>query len=130
MTEPNLSLWLPLISLVVALVGGVPGVVTVLRERKARPRFAAYLRQISPICVNDASGHPRVGLILQVAIGNEGQEAIVPLAFQLECKIRGKWRSFEAGSIPEGFTVTGPEGIRTYTNVFENDIHQRQKGLS
>ncbi len=83
--------WLALISLVIALIGGVPGIVAVLNEWKARPKIAAYLHHLIPIRANDVWGESLAGLILHVAIGNKGKEPLVPLAFQLECKIDGRW---------------------------------------
>lgn len=122
--------WLALVSLVVALIGGAPGVVTVWREWKARPKLSAYLHHLMPIKANDVCGGSLVGLMLHVAIGNKGKEPLVPLAFQLECKIDGQWIPFEASTIPEGYTITGPEWQYTYTDVAKNDIQKRQTSIT
>ena len=107
--------WLSLISLAVALLGGVPGVITVLNDRKARPKLAAYIHHLMPISSKDAWGESLVGLILHISVGNKGKEALVPLVFQLDCKINGKWIAFESSSIPEGFVVSGPDWQYKYT---------------
>lgn len=122
--------WLALISLCVALIGGAPGVVAVLNEWKSRPKLSAYLHHLIPIHANDVWGGSLAGLILHVAIGNKGKEPLVPLAFQLECKINGKWIPFEASSIPEGFTISGAGWQYKYTNVDKNDIQKRQAAIT
>lgn len=122
--------WLALISLIVALVGGVPGLILVFNEWKARPKLAAYLYHLIPIQVSDVHGRTLVGLVLHVAIANRGKEPLLPLVFQLECKISKKWVPFEAGSIPEGFKIDGIGWQYEYTNVAENDIQKQKKPIS
>ena len=122
--------WLALVSLIVALIGGVPGIVTVIQEWRSRPKLAAYLHHLIPLNTTNVLGESFTGLILHIAIGNKGKEPLVPLVFQLECKIRGTWFSFQTASIPEGFKVSGPDVQYSYTNVEENDIQKRQKSIT
>lgn len=130
MTDLDVNNWLTYISICIALIGGVPGVIAILREQKARPKIAAYLHTISPLSMKDTQGQEHVGLILDITIGNQGREAIVPLALQLECKINGKWLQFSSGRIPEGYTVTGPTGEYQINNVRETDLNQRKHAIT
>ena len=130
MIDLILKNWISLISLSIALIGGIPGLITVLNNKKAQPKLAAYVHHLSPFSCNDTQGKSLVGLILHISIGNKGKDALVPLVFQLECKISGKWVSFEASSIPEGFTITGPGWQHKYTNVAKNDIQKRQQSIT
>jgi len=122
--------WLTVISLAVALIGGVPGIVTVFSAWKARPKLAAYITNMMPIKGKDTWGESLTGLILHIIIGNEGKEPLVPITFQLECKINGKWINFKTSSIPEGFIVNGPDSQHIFTNVIENDIQKRNKSIT
>ncbi|MHB1188323.1 hypothetical protein [Thiobacillus sp.] len=122
--------WIALVSLSVALVGGVPGVIAVVNEWRARPNLAAYLRNIVVINANDVWGETRAGLILFIAIGNKGKDSLVPLAYQLECQIGGKWMLFESLSVPEGYVVNGPDWQYKFVDVAENDIQIQRKTIS
>lgn len=104
--------------------------VAVWSEWKSRPKLSAYLHHLMLIRGNDVWEGSLTGLILHVAIGNKGKEPLVPLVFQLECKIDGKWIPFESSSIPEGFTVSGPEWQYRYTDVAKNDIQKRQASIT
>ena len=70
---------------------------------------------MSLILEKDLAGKEIPALILYLSIGNAGKEAVVPLAYQLECKIGDKWVRFEAGAVPEG---------AAYINAGEVDLRQ------
>lgn len=114
--------WLALLSLVIALVGGVRGLIDIANEMRSHPRMSAYLRHLTPISTQDTSGRPCVGLILELTIGNRGRDALVPLAFQLKCKIGDKWLPFTRGTVPEGFALNLNGSIQKFNNVEETDI--------
>ncbi|MHB1144159.1 MAG: hypothetical protein ACYCZS_04600 [Thiobacillus sp.] len=122
--------WIALVSLFVALVGGVPGVIAAVNEWRARPNLAAYLHNIVVIKAADVWGETRAGFILFLAIGNKGKEPLVPLAYKLECQIGGKWLVFESMSLPEGYMVNGPDWQYKFVDVAENDIRTQGRTIS
>lgn len=122
--------WIALVSLSVALVGGVPGIIAVINEWRARPNLAAYLSNIVVIKADDVWGETRAGFILFLAIGNKGKEPLVPLSYKMECQIGGKWLLFEYLSLPEGYEVNGPDWKYKFVNVAENDIRIQRRTIS
>lgn len=65
-----------------------------------------------------------------MGVGNKGTDPLVPLAFQLECKICGKWEKFDRSTIPEGFKIQTPSGECEYTNVDGNDIQKQKHSIT
>ena len=113
--------WLAITSFVVALIGGVPGFLSIWKDWKARPQIAAYLRNLLLIHTSDVQGKPISGLILQLSIGNKGKDAIVPLAYMLECKIEDKWVRFKAATVPEG---------AAYVKAGERDLRPTDRAIT
>jgi hypothetical protein len=124
------SNWLSLLSLSIALVGGVPGIVALITTHKALPRLFAYMHRLVVIDANHFGEGLQGGLILHLAVGNRGKEPLVPLAFQLDCKVRNRWIRFENAAVQEGFMVSGPDWTYKYADVAVNDIQQRRGCIS
>lgn len=124
-----LNNWFSFISLIVALFGGIPGIVAVLKERKFRPQLAAYASDFVAFSY-DLHGETIAGIYLRLKVGNKGKEPLVPLAFKLECEIAGKWIPFEAGAPNEGFVIKLASGEHKLTNVLENDLQRRRGSIT
>jgi len=122
--------WIALVSLFVALIGGVPGVIAAVHEWRARPNLAAYLHNIVVIKAANVWGETQAGFILFLAIGNKGKEPLVPLAYKLECQIDGNWLVFDSVSLPEGYMVNGPDWQYKFVEVAENDIRIQGRTIS
>lgn len=114
--------WLALLSLVIAVFGGVRGILDLINEVRSHPKLAAYLLHITPIDSLDTGGKKIGGLILDLRIGNKGREALLPLAFHLECKLAGHWEKMIRGTISEGFTINFENHFRRFENVNATDI--------
>jgi hypothetical protein len=105
-------------------VGGVPGILNVLKDRRARPKLAAYVRHISVF--EDPGNQGSRGLLVDITVGNLGSEPFAPLTFNLDIELDGKWAVLDRAEIAPGFTITSPGGsIRQFLNPFEEDLNQR-----
>ena len=94
--------WLAIISLLVALIGGVPGVIAVINQRKNRPIFRFDLvNVITGEMPKKPSGDVHTMILLTGTASNEGNSVLSPAYFELECKVDGTWIKFEKTLIPE-----------------------------
>ena len=95
--------WLALLSLAIALIGGVPGVIAVLEHMRKGPEFGVTVPNFI-IGEQLADGVRRTMILLTATIWNRGETAITPAIFDLDVKIGGRWIRFDRCLIPEGAT--------------------------
>ena len=100
MTDFLLTNWLALLSLVVALIGGVPGIIAVLEHMRRGPEFGVTV----PNFVTGeqlADGTRRTMILLTLTIWNRGETPIAPAVFDLDVKMKGRWIRFDRSLIPD-----------------------------
>jgi hypothetical protein len=94
--------WLAIVSLLVALIGGVPGIIAVINQRRNRPIFRFTLVNfITGQVLHAPSGDANTMVFLTGTASNEGNSVLSPAYFELECKTDGSWLRFEKKLIPE-----------------------------
>ena len=100
MTQFLLNNWLALLSLGVALIGGVPGIIAVLEHMRRGPEFGVTI----PNYVTGEqvyNGTRRTMILLTMTIWNRGETPIAPGVFDLDVKVKGQWNRFDRCLIPE-----------------------------
>ena len=97
--------WFAIISFLVALIGGVPGIITVINQRKNRAIFRFKLENFIRGQSFTPSGEAQTMVFLTGTASNEGNAVLTPAYFELECKAEGKWIKFEKRLIPEGLQL-------------------------
>jgi hypothetical protein len=106
MTDYLLTNWLTLLSLAVALIGGVPGIIAVLEHMRRGPAFGVTV----PNFVTGeqlADGTRRTMILLTLTIWNRGETPIAPGVFDLDVKIKRRWIRFDRFLIPDEATFQG-----------------------
>lgn len=111
--------WVALLSLAVATVGGVPGIISALEHRKKR----AMLRiSIGGLIVGDAvgsNGYERTMLLLAATIGNDGDTPITPGTMEAKLRMNDKWYALRPDLIPADLKFEGAQAL------FEGDLISR-----
>ena len=94
--------WLAIISLLVALIGGILGFIAIINQRKNRPIFSfSPVYQASGQILHRPSGNLHSMVFLSGTASNEGTSPLSPAWFDLECKkADGSWQRFERHLIP------------------------------
>jgi len=97
---------LALLSLVIALTGGVPGMLSFVEYRRKRPKLAAGVANITYGIVGKGSGSsPPAMVFLTLTVGNDGELPLNPYAFDLELRHGGKRVSFMRQLIPADLSL-------------------------
>ena len=92
--------WVALTSLVVAIVGGVPGVLAVVQHLGRRPRLRARLEGVTTGTITQDARDTGM-ILLTVTLSNEGEGALTPAIFELQVKDGGRWWRLRPMLIPE-----------------------------
>lgn len=99
MSQFLITNWLALFSLAVALIGGVPGIITVLEHMRRGPEFGVTV----PNFITGeqlANGTRRTMILLAMTVWNRGETPIAPSVFDLDVKVKGRWIRFDRSLIP------------------------------
>lgn len=102
--------WVDIVSLTIALVGGIPGIVTVVDRLRTRAKFRAFV-QAWTVGV-DTSIEPGVEytmMLLTVTLTNAGKETLSPARFDFWCELDGRKVMFRSFLIPERLKLYSDE---------------------
>lgn len=103
MTEYLIDNWLALLSFIIALLGGVPGILSAISHFKNKPKFHYDLANIIMGEIGtDESDIRNSMLLLSGTVANEGPQPLSPKHFELSININGQWKLFDRILIPEG----------------------------
>ena len=119
--------FLVLLSLFVAFLGGVPGIISSVSYFRNKPEFYYYYANITIAQMDHPSTVKPISIIfLSGTIVNKGPQPLSPERFELEIDIDGQWKSLERMLIPEGFKFsTNDQGKNIQLeNPREKDIHR------
>jgi hypothetical protein len=108
MTQFLVANWLSLLSLAVALIGGVPGIIAVLEHMRRGPDFGVTV----PNFITGeqlADGMRRAMVLLTMTIWNRGEAPIAPAVFDLDVKVKRRWVCFDRCLIPENAQFQGEQ---------------------
>lgn len=117
--------WLAIISLLVALIGGIPGIIAVINQRKNRPIFTfSLVNLIIGESRDEPSGETRTMVLLTGTASNQGASVLSPACFELECKISGTWIKFEKRLIPEGASFQSDVQDLQLSSAWKTDLQR------
>jgi hypothetical protein len=98
------------IALVVALFGGVPGLLSIWSYYLESPKFVANLSSIVVGVPDDQSGNPdssSSGLFMLVTVSNDGKKPLSPMTFDCFVRHDRQWLQLERILVPKDFRVQG-----------------------
>lgn len=116
--------WLTIISLLVALIGGVPGIIAVNNQRKNRPIFRFELVHLLSGAFDSTSEGSHLMVLLTGTASNEGNTILTPSHFELECAIDGKWIKFQKKLIPQDLQFKGDNYDVQLVSPWQNDLQR------
>jgi hypothetical protein len=92
------SNWIALLSFFVALIGGVPGIITVIEHLRRGPSFGATV-------VNYIVGEAitaKAMLFLTLSVWNRGERPLIPAYYDLDVRKGRRWIRLDRALIPSG----------------------------
>jgi hypothetical protein len=120
--------WVALLSLIIALIGGVPGIVSLVEQFHKRPTFLFTLvHTIIGTWINPEWPKPGVVILITGTIANEGDRSLVPSQFNLRAKTEQGWILFEKQLIRENEEFPGVDQVFRIEDAEKHDL-QRFKG--
>ena len=123
--------WLALLSLVIALLGGVPGIITAITHFKNKPKFYYSLANVvtGELHRDDKDTHDSM-ILLSGTVANDGPQPLSPDHFELSMEINGVWRSFERSLIPEGAQFQSNEQDIQIKEPWKRDLQKFSGGIN
>ncbi len=121
--------WLALLSLAVALFGGVPGMVAVLRRLRRDPKFGVTVPNFI-LGEQLADGMRQAVILLTATIWNVGETPIYPEGFDLDLEVNGTWMRFDRCLIPESETFQEQIHLILAPATPASDLQRRKQSIS
>ena len=123
--------WIATLSLVIALIGGVPGIISVADYLKNRPILSYRLVNIiTGALLDEASGKEKTMLFLTGTISNEGSNILTPAYFELKGTLDNQILNFEKKLIPETVNFGSEEQNILVTDPSKNDLQKFNSTVS
>ena len=97
-----LNNWLAILSLAVALIGAIPGIVALVTLSRDRPGFHASLSNfINGMCEN-GGGQTQVFVLLALTLANPKRHPLLPCRFELVLRLADRLVPCIAQLVPDG----------------------------
>ncbi|HQM30828.1 MAG TPA: hypothetical protein PLR20_15870 [Syntrophales bacterium] len=117
--------WLAIVSLLVALIGGVPGIIAIINQRRNRPVFRfSLVNIITGHVLHSPSGNTHTMILITGTASNEGNSILSPACFELECKTDGNWLRLEKKLIPEDATFESDAQDIKLASAWRKDLQR------
>jgi hypothetical protein len=95
------SNWVALLSLIIALLGGVPGIIKVIELSRRAPSFGATV--VNYIIGEAVTGEKsKVMLFLTLSVWNRGERPLIPVSFDLDVRKGSPWIRLDRTLIQSG----------------------------
>lgn len=117
--------WLSILSLLIAAIGGIPGIIAVTSHFKSSSKFAARPANfiLGSIQFNpDPTEYTLVFFSLTVT--NEGEKILSPAVFDLAIKIDRRWVKLERRLIPENIHFPSQEQTIEVQAPWKKDLQR------
>ena len=117
--------WIAIFSLIIALIGGVPGIITIINQQKNRPNFEFTLVNFitGQLAMQKHKDDPAMILLTGTA-SNKGNTVLTPAHFEFKAKIDGRWHNFEKTLIPENAVFDSEAQNIKINNPYKNDLQR------
>jgi hypothetical protein len=117
--------WIAMLSLVIALIGGVPGIISVANYFKNRPILSySLVNLITGVLLDETTGKEMTIVFLTGTISNEGPVTLTPAYFELEGNLGTKILNFEKRLIPEKINFGSEKQNILVTDPSKNDLQK------
>jgi len=117
--------WIAILSVVIALTGGVPGIISILDYFKNKPILSYRLVNIITGAFRDeTSGREKTMLFLTGTISNEGSNVLTPSYFELKGSLDSQTLNFEKQLIPETLNFGSEKQSILLTDPSKNDLQK------
>lgn len=114
---------IPIVTVIIALMGGIPGVITVINHFDKRPKFSFYL--VSQIFgIMEKNNNEYAFTILTGTASNKGSEPLTPDHFELRVRVDGKWYSFQGMYIPQNVSYESDFQDIKLERAWERDLQK------
>lgn len=120
--------WLSLISLLIALLGGIPGIIAAITHFKDKPDFYFSFDAINTgELINEETGQKMSDVLISGTLSNSGTQPLSPGYFTLSLDINGQWRTLDRLLIPENLVLHSHEQEISIGEPWKHDL-QRYTG--
>jgi hypothetical protein len=117
--------WLTILSLIIALLGGVPGILSAATHFKNRPKFHFSVANIiTGERPRDDSEDRDAMIFLSCTVSNNGPQPLSPETFELSIDIDGHWRAFSRSLIPIGAQFLSADQEIQISEPWKRDLQQ------
>jgi len=128
MIEFMVKNWIALLSLIIALTGGIPGLISLIVFYYKRPIFKFTLvNVIIGTCINPEWEKPGTAILLTGTLSNDGEKPLIPSVFDLKIKTKKGRFLFERLLMNNIEEFPSESHIIKIENPKENDL-QRFRG--
>lgn len=100
--------WLALLSLAVALIGGIPGVLAVLDHLRRAPEFGVTLVNIV-VGIEKRGERETAMLLVTLTAWNKGERPVTPASFDMELRGGRRWLRLQPALIPADIDLKSDE---------------------
>lgn len=113
--------WIALLSLLIAFIGGAPGVISIINHFRQKSTFQYSL---AGIIFGEFSINKSCMLLFSGIISNVGDKPLVPATFDLEVKIGKTWHKMSKILIPENSKFESNQQEITIDKPWESDLQK------
>lgn len=129
MTDFLVENWLLIVTLLIAITGGVPGIAAVIQHLRAKPVFGAEVVGVilGNTQLNEDPEYTHI--VLTLTIYNRGLQPLPPGSFDLSIRRGRKWIKFDRFLIPEGVPFKSTQQDFKSDQFAGNDLQRSKKTL-
>lgn len=121
--------WIQIITIIIAVLGGIPGIVNLIKYQKSKAKFVANTKVFSYGGMGEGE-NSREFVLLFLHITNKGTDPINPIGFSLSYKKGRKWIKMQLTEIPDWLNQPSPDFDLEYSeNLREKDLGKRKYTL-
>lgn len=117
--------WLALFSIVIAFLGGIPGLINLITFFRSRPKLSAKVNNIISGEIEKA-GDPDeyMHVLLAISMSNKGKKPITPVRFHLMYRYKNKWTPFSWILIPDDLRLPSDLQNISIKNAASKDLQR------
>ena len=120
----RLGIWLPLVSLVIALFGGVPGFFGIYAALTSGPELIGKVEFMNFGLLGPSDGYNYCSVFMHITLTNAGDEPLTPNGFQTFFLFDNDWVKFRNPYIDSNLIIDNQTSIDKISidNLYERDI--------
>ncbi|MBM3246611.1 MAG: hypothetical protein FJZ13_04715 [Candidatus Omnitrophica bacterium] len=122
-------IWLTIVTIVIALTGGVSGVINIVKFYREKAHFIANIQGMvtGNIIQNNKES---TFIFLALIITNHGEKALTPSTFECYIRDKRKWTQLKKLLIPEQMKFGSNESSINIEEPHKNDLQRLKKSIS